>query len=256
MIGLLDQGRLVLIAWSTLACAAPVSEATTTLPADAPGDHAPLSIPPPESPTDPEPESEPPLSRDEIRLVVRAKLPEVRACFDAGLVSEPTLEGRVALRFTIDAGGRVRAPEVVEDQLASSQVATCLIAALEHWQFPRPREGRELTIVYPFHFTAEDTLRAAGLPRVEGTLRPAAVGEVFADHQAELDECLRAAGMSAGSIGVAFTIDDAGVVTKISSYRSTLVRAASDCILHTITSWSFPAAAADDEARVNHDLVW
>jgi hypothetical protein len=201
-------------------------------------------------------EPEPPLTRDEVRTVVRAKLPDVRGCFDLGLASDPTLGGRVALRFTIDAAGRVRDPSVVEDELATSEVADCLLERIGHWQFPLPREGRELTIVYPFHFTAEDTLRAAGLPRVEGTLRPVAVGEVFEAGRSELDECMAAAGMSSGSIGVAFTIDDAGVVTKIASYAGSLPEAASRCILRTISSWTFPPAAAGDEARVNHDLEW
>lgn len=211
---------------------------------------------PPGDPAQTEPEPEPPLTRDEVRLVVRAKLPEVRECFDNGLAEDPTLGGRVALRFTIDAAGRVRDPMIAEDELASSSVATCLIERIEHWQFPLPREGRELTIVYPFHFTAEDTLRAAGLPRVEGTLRPAAVGEVFDAGRGELDECLTAAGMTSGAIGVAFTINDVGIVTKIASYHASLPDAASRCILRTISSWTFPSAAAGDEVRVNHDLEW
>jgi hypothetical protein len=227
-------------------------------PAEAPGE--PVSVtpdpPPPGEPVAPESEPEPALTRDEIRLVVRAKLPEVRGCFDAGLAGDPTLGGRLALRFTIDAAGRVRDPTIVEDELSSDSVAACLIAQLEHWQFPLPRGGRELTIVYPFHFTSEDTLRSAGLPRVEGTLRPAAVGEVFAAGRAQLDECLAAAGMTRGTIGVAFTIDDGGIVTKIASYHASLPEPASRCILRTISSWSFPPAAAGDEVKVNHDLEW
>lgn len=203
-----------------------------------------------------EPDPDPPLTRDEIRLVVRAKLPEVRGCFEAGLVGDPSLAGRVALRFTIDAAGRVRDPTIVEDQLASGSVAACLLEQILAWQFPLPRAGRELTIVYPFHFTAEDTLRAAGLPRVEGTLRPAAVGEVFDQHRGELDECLAAAGMTSGTIGVAFMIDDAGVVTKSASYQTSLPEAVGRCVLRTISSWDFPPAATGDEVRVNHDLEW
>jgi hypothetical protein len=237
---------LVLLACRT----SPVEPTLASRPAEPPARAASVQ------PVEPEPEPEPPLTRDEVRLVVRAKLPEVRGCFDGGLAEDPTLGGRVALRFTIDAAGRVRDPEIVEDQLASGSVAACLLEQIVHWQFPQPREGRELTIVYPFNFTAEDTLRAAGLPRVEGTLRPAAVGEVFEARRAELDECLASAGTTRGGIGVAFTIDDAGVVTKIASYQASLPDAASRCILRTISSWSFPPAAVGDEVRVNHDLDW
>ncbi len=189
-------------------------------------------------------------------MVVRAKLPEVRACFESGLATDPSLGGRVALRFTIDARGLVREPAVVEDDLAVSSVATCLIERVRGWQFPLPRAGRELIVVYPFHFTAEDTLRAAGLPRVEGSLRPAVVGAVFDAQRSELDACMTQAGLTVGSIGVAFTIDDAGFVTKIASYATadSLPDLASRCILRTISSWTFPTAATGDEVR--HDLVW
>ncbi|MFV8754883.1 AgmX/PglI C-terminal domain-containing protein [Nannocystaceae bacterium ST9] len=245
-----------LIAASLLSLGCPITSETTSAPVDARNpSHAPEPI---ESETASASESvdEPPLSRDEVRLVVRAKLPEVRACFEASLAGDPTLAGRLALRFTIDANGRVRDPSIADDELGSVEVGVCLLDRIEHWQFPRPNGGRELTVVYPFHFTAEDTLRAAGLPRVEGTLRPAAVGEPFEAQRGELDECLRAASITTGSIGVAFTIDDAGVVTKIASYASSLPDPVNRCLLRTISSWSFPAAAAGDEVRVNHDLEW
>jgi hypothetical protein len=203
---------------------------------------------------EPTPESEPPLTRAEIRTVVRAKLAQVRACFDEGLAIDPTLGGVVELGFTIDAEGRVSDAELLTDELAQARVGECLLEQLPSWQFPRPRGGAELRIRYPFHFTAEDTLRAAGLPRVEGTLDPSAVGQLFSRGRAELDACIHETGSSGGSVGVAFTIDDAGTVTKIASYASSLDDAAERCVLRTIASWTFPAAASDDLVKVNHDL--
>lgn len=205
------------------------------------------------NPTD---EPEPALGRDEIRMVVRTKLPQVRACFELGLAEQPALAGRVALRFTIDARGRVREAGIADDQVGLEPVTRCLLDAVAGWQFPLPEGGRELTIVYPFHFTAEQALRDQALPRVEGTLRPDAVAEPFADHRDELDACLRAAGLARGTLGVAFTIDDAGTVTKIASYSSSLPEPASRCLLRTISSWNFPAAAPGDLVTVNHDLAW
>jgi hypothetical protein len=198
----------------------------------------------------------PPLERDEIRMVVRTKLPQVRACFELGLAEQPTLTGRVALRFTIDAMGRVREPSVADDELGLAPVTACLLDELATWQFPLPAAGRPLTIVYPFRFTAEAALRAAALPRVEGTLQPEAVAEPFVAGRDELDACLRDAELAAGSLGVAFTIDDAGTVTKIASYSSSLPESTTRCLLRTISSWRFPAAAPGDLVTVNHDLVW
>lgn len=204
------------------------------------------------TPADTQAEAGPPLSRDEIRVVVRAKMPEVRACFDAGLAEAPDIGGRVLLRFTINTDGRAGPVEIAEDELGAS-VAGCLAEAVEHWQFPRPRGG-PVTIAYPFVFTSERTLRAAGLPRVEGTVKPAAVGAVFDARRSELDSCIPEA--AAGSVGVAFVIDDSGAVTRISAYASTLDEPTGSCIVRTISSWAFPPAATGDEARVNHDLRW
>jgi hypothetical protein len=196
----------------------------------------------------------PPLTREEIRLVVRAKLPQVRACFDAALVHAPDIGGRVLLRFTIGPDGRAASITVDEDELGDASVVDCLRGELASWQFPRPRDGVPITVAYPFVFSSADSLRAAGLPRVEGTLKPAAVGAVFDARRTELDDCIPESG--SGTIGVALSIDDAGAVTRISSYASTLDERARTCVLRTISSWTFPPAADGDEARVNHDLRW
>ncbi|NVB36505.1 AgmX/PglI C-terminal domain-containing protein [Pseudenhygromyxa sp. WMMC2535] len=231
----------------------------------------------PEAPTaEPETaagEQPPALEREEIRVVVRAKITQVRGCFDAGLAEAPGLGGRVVLGFTIGARGRAEDVAVIEHALTSELdagateraagiVSACLIEALSRWQFPLPRRGEAVRVAYPFVFTAEDTLRAAGLPRVQGTVSPAAVGAVFDARADELAACLRAdqdqAPDPAGSasLGVAFTIDEGGRVTAISRYAGSLPAAAERCMLAAIAGWSFPPAAAGDTARVNHDLRW
>lgn len=203
---------------------------------------------------EPEAPPGPALTREEIRLVVRAKMPELRACFEAGLATDPELGGRVLLRFTIGPAGRTGPVQVVDDQLGAPAVAACLAELIPRWQFPRPRPGPPMTITYPFVFSSEQTLRAAGLPRVEGTAKPAAVGAVFEARRAELDGCVSTG--AKGTIGLAFTIDDAGAVTRISTYANTLGEHTRGCVISTISSWVFPPAASGDQARVNHDLWW
>jgi hypothetical protein len=196
----------------------------------------------------------PPLTRDEVRLVIRAKLPVIRACFEAGLEHTPALRGRVLLQFTIGIDGKATDVRVSEDDLGEPSVAACLVELIPTWQFPRPRDDGPITIAYPFAFSSEDSLRAAGLPRVEGTVKPEAVGAVFEARRDELDACLPSG--ASGTLGVALSIDDAGAVTRISSYADTLPDDAGRCVLRTISAWVFPPAARDDEARVNHDLHW
>lgn len=187
-------------------------------------------------------------------MVVRAKLPQIRACFEVGLADAPDLRGRVLLRFAIGPDGKARDLEVVDDQLGDPRVAACIVEQIPSWQFPRPRDGRTLVISYPFAFSSEQSLRAEGLPRVEGTVKPEAVGAVFDARRNELDACVSEG--ASGSIGVAFTVDDRGAVTRISSYHDSLPDDAGRCVVRTLSSWLFPPAADGDEARVNHDLVW
>ena len=209
----------------------------------------------PDASATPSPPDEPPLTREEVRLVVRAKMAHVRTCFAAGLARDPAIGGRVVLRFTIDAQGRTSTDEIeiVEDALGEA-VATCLQEQLATWQFPLPRGGRTMSVSYPFVFSSERSLRAAGLPRVEGTVKPAAVGAVFAAHQDEADECLPE--LAKGMVGLAFTLDEHGSVTKISVYETTLAERSAACVARNVSSWRFPATAAGDEARVNHELWW
>lgn len=238
----------------TLACVAPTRGTVATSPAESAEPSDGLDADGSSTELIPNEADGPPLTRDEIRLVVRAKLPQVRACFDAGLARAPDIGGRVVLRFTIQADGRADAITVEEDELGEPSVAECLCEQLRSWQFPRPRAGASITVAYPFVFSSADSLRAAGLPRVEGTVKPAAVGAVFDARRTELDDCIPEG--QGGTIGLALNIDDAGAVTRISSYESTLDERARACVLRTVASWTFPPAASEDEARVNHDLRW
>jgi hypothetical protein len=236
----------------TLACAGPQDQGSATIdPTRVDGSSERVDPQSTAELDDGPPDAGPSLTREEIRLVVRAKLPNVRACFDAGLARAPDLGGRVLLRFTIGPDGRAGSIAVDEDELQDAIVTDCLRAELASWQFPRPRDGAAITITYPFVFSSADSLRAAGLPRVEGTIKPAAVGAVFEARRGELDDC-----NPVGSIGLALSIDDAGKVTRISSYESSVDERARACVLRTVSSWTFPPAASDDEARVNHDLHW
>jgi hypothetical protein len=178
-------------------------------------------------------------------------MPELRACFEG---SGQEIGHRIVLRFTIGPDGRTGPVEIVDDQIGAPVVASCLAELIPRWQFPRPRPGPPLTITYPLVFSSEQILRAAGLPRVEGTVKPAAVGAVFEARRAELDDCVSAG--AKGTIGLAFKIDDAGAVTRISTYTNTLGEHTRGCVISLVSSWVFPAAARGDQARVNHDLWW
>jgi len=90
------------------------------------------------------------LDRDLIRRIVRAHIVEVRACYQAELASDPTLAGRVSVRFVIGPEGTVVKAEVASTTLPSDAVGTCVADRVKSWRFPKA--AREVTITHPFVF--------------------------------------------------------------------------------------------------------
>lgn len=92
------------------------------------------------------------LDRDLIRRVVRAHIGDVRDCYNAGLVKNAELAGKIAVRFTITAEGKATGASVAESSLADAAVEGCISGAVGRWIFPRPGEG-EVAVVYPFELS-------------------------------------------------------------------------------------------------------
>ena len=122
----------------------------------------PDAVPPPEpaSPPDavPPPEQDNPgtfgaLPRDVIRDIVRANIEQVRACYNTGLAKEPTLAGRVAIRFIITPTGTVGSSVVLESTVSDPAVGSCIADAAKGWQFPEPRGGGNVFVTYPFNLS-------------------------------------------------------------------------------------------------------
>lgn len=93
------------------------------------------------------------LSREAIRRVVRQHLPEVKACYEQGLVGQPDLEGRVAVRFIISPSGAVQSALVQDTSLHHGKVESCVTGAVQRWGFPTPENGGIVVVSYPFQFT-------------------------------------------------------------------------------------------------------
>ncbi len=90
------------------------------------------------------------LDADIIRRVVRAHINEVRTCYNAGLVRNASLEGRVAVQFTIGGEGTVTETQIVDTTISDKEVETCIAKAVERWKFPKPDGGGSVVVTYPF----------------------------------------------------------------------------------------------------------
>jgi len=91
------------------------------------------------------------LSPESIRRVVIRNLPQVIHCHEQGLVQNPTLEGRVVVRFIIGSEGTVMGSNIAESNIAVPSVGQCISNAVRRWQFPTPEGGGIVTVNYPFN---------------------------------------------------------------------------------------------------------
>ncbi len=90
------------------------------------------------------------LDKDIIRRTVRGHINEVRFCYRQGLAREPELGGRVLVEFVIGGIGEVTASSVTKTTVGDEDVGTCIAKAAKRWTFPRPSDGTDVTVGYPF----------------------------------------------------------------------------------------------------------
>jgi tRNA A-37 threonylcarbamoyl transferase component Bud32 len=88
-----------------------------------------------------------------VASVVRAHAMEVRACFDRALMEQPDLRGRLSVRATIGADGRVLDVSQLGPAIAGGgRLQGCVLAAFRSWTFPPPQPGARGSISYAFRF--------------------------------------------------------------------------------------------------------
>lgn len=108
------------------------------------------------------PESDPPkgdsgepFSRDAIDAEVRARLIDLRACYETRVEQEPELAGIVVARFVIGDDGRARDIELRWDGIDDAELAGCLTGVIETTGFPAAPSGEAIAVTYPFEFRPE-----------------------------------------------------------------------------------------------------
>ena len=91
------------------------------------------------------------LDKAAVDAVVRRNKGQIQYCYERSLQSKPSLAGRVNLRWTIAASGRVSSIGVVSNSLADQNVVNCMMSKVRSWQFPKPVGGVNVKVTqYPF----------------------------------------------------------------------------------------------------------
>jgi len=92
------------------------------------------------------------LSKDVIARVIRSHQHEIKYCYEVELQKNPSLSGKVAVMFTIDATGAVSENKISDTSLHNGTTEQCMLARIQRWRFPEPEGGGEVNVTFPWFF--------------------------------------------------------------------------------------------------------
>src|SRR3989337_2003232 len=80
----------------------------------------------------------PPWLRDMIRKKVLGYLPELEAAYSAAIRRNPTLQGKLIVRFRIDPNGKIQRADLVESSFQDGVFIATVLEKIRHWAFDPP----------------------------------------------------------------------------------------------------------------------
>jgi hypothetical protein len=94
------------------------------------------------------------LPAEVIQRIVRQNAGRSRFCYEQGLRGNPTLTGRVTVKFLIARDGSVGFASDGGSDLPDASVTSCVVRSFSNLSFPAPDNG-VVTVVYPLTFSPE-----------------------------------------------------------------------------------------------------
>ncbi|MGE6759149.1 AgmX/PglI C-terminal domain-containing protein [Corallococcus interemptor] len=98
-----------------------------------------------------------PFTPDSIRQVIAHHMPRIQECYEDHMVEkDKKVEGLLRTTFTITAEGTVRSAKIDKhgSTLKDAGLNDCVVAVLSSLDFPKPPDGRDHPIEYPFNLKA------------------------------------------------------------------------------------------------------
>lgn len=93
------------------------------------------------------------LDRSLIDEVIKRHMNQIRYCYQREMTRDPSLAGKVVIRFTIAGDGSVSQASVKESTMGNGAVESCITGRFMRMQFPEPRGGGVVIVSYPFLFS-------------------------------------------------------------------------------------------------------
>jgi outer membrane biosynthesis protein TonB len=92
------------------------------------------------------------VDRAALTKFVNTRKSGIVACYEAELKRNPTLKGKVVVRFNITPSGRTGDVEIEENTLNNDVVASCIKTKIRGWIFPFKPDA-DVAVAYPFVFS-------------------------------------------------------------------------------------------------------
>ncbi|HET8541815.1 MAG TPA: adventurous gliding motility protein GltG [Anaeromyxobacter sp.] len=92
------------------------------------------------------------IDKELIRKVIQDHAAQIRYCYETQLAINPRLQGKVAIKWIINADGSASSPQVDRSAttLEDSKVHECMMSRITSWAFPKPKGGGIAVITYPW----------------------------------------------------------------------------------------------------------
>jgi hypothetical protein len=92
------------------------------------------------------------VDRDALVRYIKARLKAIQNCYEKELKRNPSLKGKVLVRFNILPSGRTGDIEIEENTLGNDAVGSCIRTVIRGWVFPFKPDD-EVPVAYPFVFS-------------------------------------------------------------------------------------------------------
>lgn len=93
------------------------------------------------------------LDRSLIDEVIKRHMNQIRYCYQRELTKNPSLAGKVVIKFVIAKDGTVSSASVKSSTMGNPGVESCISGRFMRMQFPEPKGGGIVIVSYPFLFS-------------------------------------------------------------------------------------------------------
>lgn len=87
-----------------------------------------------------------------IDAVIKRNMNQIRYCYTRELTRQPSLAGKVTVKFVIAKDGTVSSSTTKASTMGSPAVESCMNGRFMRFQFPEPKGGGIVIVSYPFIF--------------------------------------------------------------------------------------------------------